>query len=327
MKILIVEDSPADRQLIRYLLEEKFKSEAKFREVSNLASAFRYLETGEISCVILDLQLPDSVGKDTFERINNRFPDVPIIIMTNNKDLNLAIAMIQAGAADYVLKDFSEEAADDIFRRILFAIEKHSRSVRMPKDKAASVHTLERARANMMTAHTSGEHIAIQATTLETTNAVADLSRRMFTELQLLSGQLAQNRARDETIAKVVETLETELLKGSGGRRPMRSQVDLLEHRIETIERRFSDFREVTDKRIEATGDKTERKIEEIRSDLKSSEDTQRLSAVHIQHTSMTNRTKLLLGIFTLLGVIATALATYEASKHGVKVEPTEKAE
>lgn len=136
-RILIVEDSPTDREILRYLLEDQFKSEAKFREASSLATAFRYLELGNIDCVVLDLQLPDSAGRETFQKINERFPDIPTIVMTHNKDRALAIDMIKMGAADYVLKDYTNP--EDIFRRIIFAVEKHHRSVRMPAEKVQTV--------------------------------------------------------------------------------------------------------------------------------------------------------------------------------------------
>jgi len=314
MKILIVEDSPTDRELLRYLLEDKFREEAKFREADNLETAIRYLSSGSIDCVVLDLQLPDSAGKETFLKLVARFPDIPIIVMTHNKDRNLALEMIQAGAADYVLKNYTDP--EDIFRRIVFAVEKHRRTVRMAPDKAASVHTLERAKANMITAHQSGEHIAIQNTTVATTSAVADISRKMFTEIQTLTSQIAQKNLRDEQIAKSVETLETEILKGSGGRPSMRSQVDILDHRIGEVERRFSDFRELTEKKIEQTEDKTEQKLGALRGDFRVSEDNHRMSVVQIQQTHMTNRTKILLGILGLLGAIATGLLSYEASKN-----------
>jgi DNA-binding NarL/FixJ family response regulator len=301
MRILIVEDSPTDRELLRYLLEDQFQSEAKFREASNLATAFRYLEQGNIDCILLDLQLPDSAGKETFGRINERYPDIPTVVMTHNKDRTLALDMIKMGAADYVLKDFTNP--DDIFRRISFAIEKHTRTVRMAPEKVQAVHQLERARANMMTAHKSGEHVAIQSTTVEATAAVTEIARRMFTELQVLSNELAKNSARDEHIRKVVESLENEVLKGHGERPSMRSQMDVLTHRVNQAENHFSDFSEQTDKNFR-----------EVRMDLKSSEDTQRQSSVQIQQTHMTNKTKILLGLLAFLGALATAVGTYEAS-------------
>lgn len=303
MRILIVEDSPTDRQLLKYLLEDKFKDQAKFREASNLESAFKYLDMGNIDCVVLDLQLPDSAGKETFEKLVERYPDVPVIIMTHSKDRDLAIEMIRMGAADYIIKAGTNE--EDIFRRIVFAVEKHTRSVRMPKDKVKEVHKIERAKANMISAHQSGEHVAIRDTTVATTAAVADLSRNMFTELQKVSNELAYRRNRDDQLGKSIENLEAELLKGTNGRPSMKSQLDILDHKMSTSDKRFSDFKQLT-----------ERGMDEVRKEHRASLSDERLSVVHMHQAHMTNRTKILLGILGLVGTIATSYFAYELAKN-----------
>jgi len=280
MKILIVEDSPTDRQLLKYLLEERFRDEAKFCEAADLRTAFSYLEESHIDCVVLDLQLPDSAGRETFTKIIDRFPDVPVIVMTNNKDRALAIEMIQAGAADYILKNYTDE--ESIFRRIIFAIEKHHRTVRMGPESASSIHRLERAKADMLTAHHSGEHTVVQTKAIETTAAVADISRSLFTELQGIANKVSQQGIQQENVARTVENIDRELLRGHSGRPSMRSQVDVLEHRVGGLERELTSVRENTE--------------------------------THKQ-TWATNRVKILIGILTFLGAVAGALATYETSK------------
>jgi len=290
MRILIVEDSATDRQLLRYLLEDKFMNEAKFREASNLATAVKYLDAGNIDCVLLDLQLPDSAGKETFEKLIARYPDVPIIVMTHNKDRELAVSMIQLGAADYILKSYTDE--EELFRRIVFAVEKHRRTVRMPAENVVSIHKLERAQADLVTAHRSGEHVAIRDNTLATTTAIADLSKSLFTELQAISNKLVQQDGRLKGIEKIVDTLDHEIIKGHPTRPSMRSQVDLLDHRLGTAERNIS----------------------EVNSTLKHSDDTQRMSHVVMHQTTVSNRTKLIVGVITLIGMVATAVASYEAA-------------
>lgn len=234
MRILIVEDNPTDRDLLRYLLESHFQSEAKFREANSLETAFRYLDGKNIDCVILDLQLPDSTGKETFEKLYERYPDVPVIVMTHNKDRGLALDMIKAGAADYILKDYTNE--EDIFRRIIFAIEKHHLTIRVPTDKANTLHALDRAKADMLTAHQSGEYGGVQSSTVATTSAVAEIAKHLFTELQRLSKLLSEKDLRDERITKVIEGLQTELL-GTSSQLSMKSRIEGLDQRIKDIER------------------------------------------------------------------------------------------
>lgn len=233
MRILIVEDNPTDRDLLKYLLEGRFQTEAKFREANSLETACRYLDSRNIDCVILDLQLPDSVGKETFTKLNDRYPEVPIIVMTHNRDRDLAIEMIREGAADYILKDYTNE--EELFRRVMFAIEKHQRTVRLPLDKVASVQALDQAKANLATARQSGKPEALQEATTATTAAMADLTKNLFTGLQDVFLQLNAKKGRDEEIHKILGSLQTELL-GGADQLSLKSQLKSLEKRISDLE-------------------------------------------------------------------------------------------
>lgn len=232
MRILIVEDSPTDRQLLRFLLEEHFREDAKFREADNLGTACRYLEMGNIDCVLLDLQLPDSAGKETFEKIVRRFPSVPVVVMTHNRDQELAMDMIRSGASDFILKSYTDSS--DIFRRILFAVEKHHRMVRMSSEKVASVHELDQAKANLVAAQERGEPEAIRDAAAATTVAIADMTRRMFTEIQELTILVSQQGTRQEELRHSVKTLETEVLNGTDTDHSMKSRLEIIEHRLKS---------------------------------------------------------------------------------------------
>ena len=72
----------------------------------------------------------------------------------------------------------------------------------------------------------------------------------------------------------------------------MRSQVDLMEHRLKTLEEEVSNLK---DKKEEA-------------------DETQRREALQITQTRLSNRTKIILAILALVGTIAGAIATYQAA-------------
>lgn len=236
MKILIVEDSRTEREILRYLLESRFQNAAKFREAGSLDAAFGFLARGDIDCVILDLQLPDSAGRETFEKLVKRFPEVPVVVMTNNKDRDLALDMIQKGAQEFVIKNYTDE--EELFRRVLFAIEKHRRTVRVPAEDAASVHQLEKSKARMLTAHEDGDGARTQEATVATTNAIADLSKKMFTELQAVNSNITKQGVMLEDAMATSNRLKEEILEGNPNQPSMRSQVELLTSRVSDIERR-----------------------------------------------------------------------------------------
>jgi len=128
VNILIVEDNSTDRELLVFALQEHFQAEARFREASTLKDAHDFLERGDVECVILDLQLPDSAGLDTFLRIYTSYPQIPIVIVTHNANLKLAQELVKTGAEDVILKDFTNTTA--IFRRVLLAVERTERNRR-----------------------------------------------------------------------------------------------------------------------------------------------------------------------------------------------------
>lgn len=292
LTILIVEDNPTDRQLIRYLLEPRIPG-VVFHEASDLQTACYHLEQGGVDVVILDLQLPDSVGEATFTKMAERFPSTPVIVLTNTRDRDLAMTMIRAGAADYLLKDYTDE--DEIFQRIMTAVTKHQGYIRVPPDDAAAFRRLDQARASAKAARRERRKSDMQLFMSDTTSAMADVSQRTYTTMQKLV-------AKQEHMATMVDTLDRELLRGHSGRPPMRSQVDLLAQRL----------------------DQAEGQIQSISEDVDDVEDTQRREAIKLTETKMANRTKILIAVLVLIGALAGAAATYLGAvyKTGSHVQP-----
>ncbi len=297
-RLLIVEDSPTDRELLRYLLEARFTKEACIFEAPTLQAAFALLSHEEIECIILDLQLPDSTGRDTFMALFTRYPDIPLIVMTHNKDRQLALEMIQLGAADYVIKNFTDE--EELFQRIVFAVEKHRHSVRVVPEDAASVRRLERAQADMNSAHQSGHPSIVREITVEVTSAIADLSRRTFAEMKTMSTQLVQIGTVQGSLSQTVDHLDQELLRGTAGRAAMVTRVDLLDHRLTSVEKKVQGMEQKQDE----------------------ADTTQRREALELTKSHLSNRTKILIALLALIGTLIGAYATYRATLHKAAPEP-----
>lgn len=88
-----------------------------------LSQALARLTQGGIDAVLLDLELPDSRGMVTFERARAFVPDVPIIVLTQDDDESMAVAAVQGGAQDYLVK--GEVTAGLLARSLRHAIERH----------------------------------------------------------------------------------------------------------------------------------------------------------------------------------------------------------
>lgn len=234
MKVLIVEDNKSQRELLKVLLESNYQHAVKFREASSLKSALEYLNRGDIDCILLDLNLTDSHGKETFAKIHENHKEVPIVVMTNTHDRALAIELVRLGAEDYVTKGYTDE--EGIFQRILLAIERHKYTVRVPPDDAACAHDVDKARSALMAAYQAGEPTAIQTGVVQTTAATADMTRRMFTEIQKLNSTMGSQGKDLKHVTEITDNLQREMLDGTKDEPSMKSRMGRLEREVGDIQ-------------------------------------------------------------------------------------------
>lgn len=122
IRVLLIEDNPADVELIKHQLSKTEKSRHELLHVDRLEKGLKYLDKNEIDVVLLDLNLPDGTGLDTFERANAHAPHMPIIVLTGHDDDELGIEAVQKGAQDYLVKGSAVNAL--LGRSIRYAIER-----------------------------------------------------------------------------------------------------------------------------------------------------------------------------------------------------------
>ncbi len=107
-------------------LREHLKStngDTELHGAGELSGALERLSAGGVDAVILDPDLPDSQGIVTFERMYAFAPDVPVIVLTNNGEDDLAVRAVQGGAQDCMLKDEADSSV--LLRSVRYAIERH----------------------------------------------------------------------------------------------------------------------------------------------------------------------------------------------------------
>jgi putative nucleotidyltransferase with HDIG domain len=105
IKILLIEDNPGDVRLIKEMVAEAEGMNLAVEDAPGLTSGVERLSRGGIDIVLLDLNLSDSTGLDTFRKLHARFPDLPIIILTVIYDEDLAVRAVREGAQDYLNKN------------------------------------------------------------------------------------------------------------------------------------------------------------------------------------------------------------------------------
>ncbi len=120
--VLLVEDNPTDVLLLREALADVQEIDFALTQVERLADGQARLRSGSYDVVLLDLDLPDSSGPETFSRLHAVNPQVPMLVLTGLDDESVGIHAMQNGAQDYLLKH--QLQAPLLSRSIRYAIER-----------------------------------------------------------------------------------------------------------------------------------------------------------------------------------------------------------
>jgi DNA-binding response OmpR family regulator len=102
-QVLIVDDSAADRNLVRLSLQEA----TKFYSLDcaeRLSEGLEKLSNSQPHVILLDLNLPDSQGNEGVQKVLHKAPDVPILVLTGADDDRMAVEAVRHGAQDYIVK-------------------------------------------------------------------------------------------------------------------------------------------------------------------------------------------------------------------------------
>jgi len=123
--VLLVEDNPGDARLVQEQLSAVAGQRFRIEHVDHLASALERLQGAELPDVILlDLELPDSQGFNTYKALKDSADRLPVVMLTGHDDQDLAARVVREGAQDYLLK--SEMTGPMLARTIRHALERKS---------------------------------------------------------------------------------------------------------------------------------------------------------------------------------------------------------
>ena len=116
-RILIVDDEEPIREIVSSML-----SSAGYRcsQAPSGEEAMATLESGaEFELMLSDLMMGGMDGIGLLERTKEKFPDMPVVMVTAVHDISVALAAIRNGAYDYLLKPFEREQLLNTVRRAL----------------------------------------------------------------------------------------------------------------------------------------------------------------------------------------------------------------
>ncbi|MFQ5674644.1 MAG: EAL domain-containing protein [bacterium] len=123
IKILLLEDDTTEEGCLGDLLFEDQQNAYELQQAVRVQDGIECLERDSMDVVLLDLNLPGCDGLDLVSEIQSHSPNVPIIVLTGDDDLNLATRALQLGAQDYLVKNDTDRST--LERAVRYAIEKN----------------------------------------------------------------------------------------------------------------------------------------------------------------------------------------------------------
>ena len=142
LRVLLVEDDDGDAFLFEELLGDADLEAAVVRE-RTVAAAEAHLP-GDVSCVVLDLGLPDADGLAALHRLREAAPDVAMLVLTGLSDTARGLQAVAAGAQDYLVKGRVD--GELLARSIRYAVERQRAEVVQAQLRAANITAEENAR-------------------------------------------------------------------------------------------------------------------------------------------------------------------------------------
>jgi two-component system, NtrC family, nitrogen regulation response regulator GlnG len=107
-----------DDKSIRWVFEKALaRTDMEFKTFSSVAEALNALNREQPQVIVSDIRMPNGSGLDFLAEVKQRYPDIPVIIMTAYSDLESAVAAFQGGAFEYLAKPFDVDQAIDVIKR------------------------------------------------------------------------------------------------------------------------------------------------------------------------------------------------------------------
>jgi putative nucleotidyltransferase with HDIG domain len=115
-RILIVDDEEAIREVVYSMLSV---AGYQCKHAASGLEALAILQNEEFELMLSDLMMPELDGIGLLERAKERYPDMPVLMVTAVHDISIALGALRNGAYDYLLKPFEREQLLASARRAL----------------------------------------------------------------------------------------------------------------------------------------------------------------------------------------------------------------
>jgi DNA-binding response OmpR family regulator len=122
LKVLLIEDNPGDAFLIKFYLGESLSPKFHFFHAENMRTAHELMSKNTFDIILMDLNLPDSVGLDTIKKLLEKYPNNLVIVLTGLVDEKVGLETVRFGAQDFLVKGKFDGKV--LISSIMFAFER-----------------------------------------------------------------------------------------------------------------------------------------------------------------------------------------------------------
>jgi FixJ family two-component response regulator len=131
--VIIIDDDRGMRQAIQDLVESVGLRAESFATAEEFLSRQR---TGDPSCLVLDVRLPQMSGLDIQRRLGETGVRIPIIFITAHGDIPMSVRALKSGAVEFLTKPFRDQ---DLLDAINLALQRDSAAI----EEQAAIHDLQ----------------------------------------------------------------------------------------------------------------------------------------------------------------------------------------
>jgi two-component system, NarL family, invasion response regulator UvrY len=111
-----------DHALIREGLKKILNSEPDMTvvgEANNVVELFKALERLDVNIVLLDITMPGESGLDALKELRQKYPHVPVLMLSFHPEHRFAVRALKAGAAGYLTKESAAEEVAQAIRKVI----------------------------------------------------------------------------------------------------------------------------------------------------------------------------------------------------------------
>ena len=205
IRVLLIEDNPGDFRLIREMFKES-GANVELKWAKQLSTGLANLKEEIFDGLLVDLGLPDNQGIDTFKKIHDQAPQIPIIVLTGLADNGLALKAVREGAQDYLVK--GQIDSNLLVRSIHYAIERKRAEEALRESKARFQELFNEAPVGYHEVDAEGRIFRVNRTELEMLGYTAE---------EMLGQSVSKFTVKEKTPQQPVLTNLTNIVSSTQG--------------------------------------------------------------------------------------------------------------